>query len=94
MTLRHRRDQLLVAFVLSQAVLDYFTDALKTLSDRLQALDLDNQFTFLATILHFFIDHLPDTPKPELQTSDLSADAISLVTSELPLAHVPQEADE
>jgi hypothetical protein len=79
---------------LSQTVLDYFTDGLKTLSDRLHALDLDNQFTFLATILHFFIAHLPDTPKPELQTSDLSADAISLATSELPLAHVPQEAAE
>ena len=79
---------------LSQAVLDYFSDALKTLSDRLQALDLNNQFTFLATILHFFVDHLPDTPKPELQTSDLGADAISLATSELPLAHVPQEAAE
>ncbi len=76
---------------LSQAVLDYFSDFLKTLSDRLQALDLNSQFAFLATILHFFVDHLPDTSKPELQASDLGADAISLATSD-PLAHVPQEA--
>jgi hypothetical protein len=78
---------------LSQAVLDYFSDSLKTLSDRLQALDLNSQFAFLATILHFFVDHLPDTSKPELQASDLGADAISFATSD-PLAHVPREAAE
>src|SRR5262245_30237006 len=76
---------------LSQAVLDYFSDSLRALSDRLQALDLSDQFAFLATILHFFVDHLPDTSKPDLQTSDLGVDTIALATSDT-LAHVPQEA--
>jgi hypothetical protein len=78
---------------LSQAVLDYLSDALKALSDRLQALDLNNQFVFLATILHFFADHLPDALKPELPASDVGDEVISLITSD-PLAHVPQQAAE